>query len=300
MTKSAPPLKSLYTFVAVADCGSMTAAAKTLNVSHSAVSQSIKTLESQLNTQLFKRIGRQVELNREGHQYYKKIAPAIAQILQASEALSAPKNSNRIMLNMVNSLALHWWIPKVDQFQKDAPHIDIRISSLPFVFDLDNEGIDVALIHGNKEEWNNYYFEHLADDELILVCSPTLLERANTRDPLKLIEQFSAIYVTNPRRKDDWEIWAKAMKVMPPKRKPNLSFDATIQSMQAARNGLGILVTHKEFALNDLNAGVLMQISSEVLHPSKAFYFACNPEQLNKESVITLKDWLTKMFNHNQ
>ncbi|MBL4831503.1 MAG: LysR family transcriptional regulator [Aliivibrio sp.] len=300
MNKTNPPLKSLYAFVAVADCGSMTAAAKTLNVSHSAVSQSIKTLELQLNTQLFKRVGRQVELNREGFRYYKKVAPAIAQIQLATAELSAPKNSNRITLNMVNSLALHWWIPKVDQFQQEAPHIDIRISSLPFVFDLDDEGIDVALIHGNKEEWKHYHFEHLADDELILVCSPALLNNACTDEPLKLVEQFPAIYVTNPRRQDDWHIWAKAMNVIPPKRQPNLSFDATIQSMQAARNGLGILVTHKEFVLNDLQAGVLTQISQEVLHPTKAFYFACNPDQLNKESVLTLKAWLIKMFNRSQ
>ncbi|XQF93147.1 helix-turn-helix domain-containing protein [Pseudoalteromonas espejiana] len=47
MIKSAP-LKSLYTFIAVAETGSMVLAAEQLSISHSAVSQSIKALESQL------------------------------------------------------------------------------------------------------------------------------------------------------------------------------------------------------------------------------------------------------------
>lgn len=68
------PLKSLYTFVAVAETGSMTEAAKVLNVSHSAVSQAIKSIETQLDQPLFNRIGRNVELNHAGYRYYKKLA----------------------------------------------------------------------------------------------------------------------------------------------------------------------------------------------------------------------------------
>ncbi|ELF6832451.1 LysR family transcriptional regulator, partial [Vibrio cholerae] len=51
------PLKSLYSFVAVAETGSMTLAAEALNVSHSAISQAIKSLESQLGQPLFHRVG---------------------------------------------------------------------------------------------------------------------------------------------------------------------------------------------------------------------------------------------------
>ncbi|MDF4358000.1 LysR family transcriptional regulator, partial [Vibrio parahaemolyticus] len=49
------PLKSIYAFVAVAESGSMTEAAQLLSVSHSAISQAIKSLESQVNKPLFDR-----------------------------------------------------------------------------------------------------------------------------------------------------------------------------------------------------------------------------------------------------
>lgn len=68
------PLKSLYSFVAVAETGSMTLAADALNVSHSAISQAIKSLELQLGQPLFHRVGRQVVLNSAGKRYYQSSA----------------------------------------------------------------------------------------------------------------------------------------------------------------------------------------------------------------------------------
>lgn len=116
------PLKSIYAFVAVAESGSMTEAAQLLSVSHSAISQAIKSLESQVNKPLFDRIGRHVYLNTEGKKYYRKVAPALEQIVDATEALMHDQNSQRITLNMVNSLALHWWIPRMPRLQAYAPN----------------------------------------------------------------------------------------------------------------------------------------------------------------------------------
>ena len=147
------PLKSLYTFVAVAETGSMTEAAQVLSVSHSAVSQAIKSLESQLNQPLFNRVGRSVTLNSAGQKYYRKVAPALEQIVDATESMLVSHNSNRLTLNMINSLALHWWIPRVPTFQAFAPNVDIRISTLTGAFSLEAEGVDVALIHGFQREW---------------------------------------------------------------------------------------------------------------------------------------------------
>lgn len=117
------PLKSIYAFVAVAESGSMTEAAQLLSVSHSAISQAIKSLESQVNKPLFDRIGRHVYLNTEGKKYYRKVAPALEQIVDATEALMHDQNSQRITLNMVNSLALHWWIPRMPRFKPMRPNL---------------------------------------------------------------------------------------------------------------------------------------------------------------------------------
>ncbi|MFA0521931.1 LysR family transcriptional regulator, partial [Vibrio sp. 10N.222.55.E8] len=71
-----------------------------------------------------------------GKRYYRKIAPALEQVIEATEELAKTPNDHRITLNMVNSLAMHWWIPRVPEFQASAPSLDIRISTLTGPFDI--------------------------------------------------------------------------------------------------------------------------------------------------------------------
>ncbi len=292
------PLKSLYTFIAVAESGSMTEAAKVLNVSHSAVSQSVKNLEAQLGQPLFQRVGRQVQLNGRGSKYYKEVAPALKTIMNATESFLNPSNSNRIMLNMINSLAIRWWVPKVEEFQQYAPDIDIRLSNLVGPFDLEQEGVDVAIIHGDVREWESYYCEKLGDDELLLVCSPELLRAETDIAPQTLIEHFPAIYTENLRRKNDWKIWCHASQLPVPQVRKNLSFITSVQAVQAAIRKLGILVTHRLFVREEIQLGFLVEIGQAVKNPYQSFYFACPPEKLQQESILILRDWLREEFKH--
>ncbi|MGF1874482.1 LysR substrate-binding domain-containing protein [Photobacterium frigidiphilum] len=292
------PLKSIYAFVAVAETGSMTEAAAVLSVSHSAVSQAIKALETQLSLPLFRRVGRRVELNQNGQKYYRKVAPALEQIVDASEELMHHNNinHNRLMVNMVHSLALHWWIPRVPEFQDIAPHIDVRISNLTQTFDLNREGIDVALIHGKADEWKEYYCEKLGSDELIMVCSPHLLEGLDDKSPAALLDKYPAIFVTNLRRKYDWLVWCEANGFIVPKKQKNLTFTASIQAVQAITRRLGVLITHELFVRDDIRHGVLTKVGEAVPNPHQDFYFVCPPEKLIQESVLTLRSWLRKEF----
>ncbi len=276
----------------------MTEAAKALNVSHSAVSQSIKNLEAQLGQPLFQRVGRQVQLNGRGSKYYKEVAPALKTIMKATESFLNPPNSNRIMLNMINSLAIRWWVPKVEEFQQYAPDIDIRLSNLVGPFDLEQEGVDVAIIHGDVREWESYYCEKLGDDELLLVCSPELLRAETDISPQSLIEHFSAIYTENLRRKDDWKIWCHACQLPVPQVRKNLSFITSVQAVQAAIRKLGILVTHRLFVREEIQLGLLVEIGRAVKNPYQNFYFACPPERLQQKSILILRDWLREEFKH--
>ncbi|ENM5874331.1 LysR family transcriptional regulator [Vibrio mimicus] len=288
------PLKSLYSFVAVAETGSMTLAAEALNVSHSAISQAIKSLETQLDQPLFHRVGRQVVLNSAGKRYYQKVAPALEQIVEATESLLKPTYSNRITLNMINSLALHWWIPRVSSFQAFAPEVDIRISTLTGTFSLADQGIDVALIHGQLRDWQDYYCEKLAEDELVMVASRAVVSSEISAQ--QALAQLPAIFASNPRRQNDWEIWCQANQVSPPKQQRNLSFAASAQALQATLSGLGVFVTHRLFVKQEVESGILKEIGNTVIHPDQGYYFACTADKLRSEAVLKLRKWLSSEF----
>jgi DNA-binding transcriptional LysR family regulator len=291
------PLKSIYAFVAVAETGSMTEAAHLLSVSHSAVSQAIKSLESQVNKPLFDRIGRQVILNNDGKKYYRKVSPALEQIVDATEDLIHDQNSMRITLNMVNSLALHWWIPRMSSLQDYAPQLDIRLSNLVGQFSLEQEGIDVAVVHGSPEEWQDYYCEMLSEDELVLVCSPELLEQSESRNIRHLLSAYPIIEVTNDRRKRDWQVWQEETGLQRPTAIKPMTFNMSIQAVQATTRRLGLLVTHRLFVKDDIKYGQLIELGEPVVNPYQKFYFVCPPHKLKLESMHQLRAWLKKELN---
>ncbi|NAW84231.1 LysR family transcriptional regulator [Vibrio sp. V43_P6S15P86] len=292
------PLKSIYAFVAVAESGSMTEAAQILSVSHSAVSQAIKSLEIQVNKPLFDRIGRQVQLNADGKKYYRKVAPALEQIVDATEALIQDQNLQRVTLNMVNSLALHWWIPRMSDLQGFAPQLDVRLSNLSGRFNLEQEGIDAALVHGNPEEWQDYYCEKLSEDELVLVCSPELIAKTKDSNITQLLKQYPIIEVTNERRKNDWNVWQDATGIQRPKNKKPITFNMSIQAVQATTRRLGLLVTHRLFVKDDIKYGQLIELGEPVINPHQQLYFVCPPHKLKLESFHLLRSWLQQSFNY--
>ncbi|PME37566.1 LysR family transcriptional regulator [Vibrio sp. 10N.286.55.E10] len=290
--KKLVPLKSVYAFIAVAETGSMTDAARVLYVSHSAVSQSIKSLEQLVNKPLFQRVGRRVVLNAAGKRYYRKVAPALEQVIEATEELARTPNDHRITLNMVNSLAMHWWIPRVPDFQAFSPSLDIRISTLTGPFDLEQEGVDIALVHGKPNEWDQYYSEKLGDDDLVLVCSPTLLKNQSELSVQQLVKQNPTIGVFNLRRQHDWQVWCDNYQIPLPTFHSNLTFDVSIQAVQAAIRSLGVLVTHRLFVKDDISHGMLVELGDPVANPHQDFYFVCPKNKLKQESVLKLRTWL--------
>lgn len=301
--KRALPLKSINSFIAVAQTGSMSVAANELHVSHSAISQSIKSLEIMLERPLFERIGRRVQLNDEGKRYYDKIAPAFEQIVSATEELLASKTEEHLTLNMVNSLALHWWIPRVESFQQYAPDIDIRMSNLIGCFNLDKHSVDAALVHGNRNEWQGYYCEPLLDDELVMVCSSELLAHKGMDTELldasviaSLLQQSKPIFVVNDKRKDDWNTWCQQNGVNPPDMSKGLIFPASIQAVQATIRRLGILVTHRLFVRDDIRYGLLTEIGHSVRCDELSFFLACNHNKAGQKSMVVLIEWLKREF----
>ena len=298
--KKLVPLKSVYAFIAVAETGSMTDAARVLYVSHSAVSQSIKSLEQLVNKPLFQRVGRRVVLNAAGKRYYRKVAPALEQVIEATEELARTPNDHRITLNMVNSLAMHWWIPRVPDFQAFAPSLDIRISTLTGPFDIEQEGVDVALVHGKPNEWEQYYSEKLGDDDLVLVCSPTLLKNQNGLNIEQLVKQNPTIGVFNLRRQHDWQVWCDNYQIPMPTFHSNLTFDVSIQAVQAVIRSLGVLVTHRLFVKDDISHGMLVELGQPVANPHQDFYFVCPKNKLKQESVLKLRTWLRHEFTRSE
>ena len=124
-------LESYRVFKEVAEVGNITAAAQALYISQSAVSQSIKQLENDLQTRLFSRNSRGVTLTAEGKMLYEYVRSAMG-LLETGEAkLSQTRElqMGQLVIGASDTVTSQFLLPYLDSFHREHPAIHIQIIS---------------------------------------------------------------------------------------------------------------------------------------------------------------------------
>ena len=118
-------------FKEVAEAGNITAAAQTLFISQSAVSQSIKQLEAELQTRLFARNSRGVTLTADGRMLYEYVRSAMGLLETGEEKLSQTRElqMGQLTIGASDTVTSQFLLPYLDTFHKRHPAIHIQIVS---------------------------------------------------------------------------------------------------------------------------------------------------------------------------
>ncbi|HET7793716.1 MAG TPA: LysR family transcriptional regulator, partial [Rhizobacter sp.] len=126
-------LQALPAFRAVARLQNLRAAADTLHITHSAVSQQIRGLEEQLGFALFDRRGRRVVLNAAGEALLRSVEPALAQLDDGVQAAAAAASgaAQRLRVTMLPSFANRWLLPRMARWRERHPELAIEIDATP-------------------------------------------------------------------------------------------------------------------------------------------------------------------------
>ncbi len=159
-------LSVLSAFLAVADERSFTRAAKRLNVSTSAVSQAIRKLEEQIGVRLLTRTTRSVSPTDAGEQLLARLRPALSDIRGVLTTLSGLQSTpvGRIRLLCPRLAARTVVGPKLGQFARDYPGVELEITTDDSRVDLVSAGYDAGIQFG----------EYIAQDMVAVRVSPDL------------------------------------------------------------------------------------------------------------------------------
>ena len=124
-------LESYRVFKEVAEVGNITAAAQALYISQSAVSQSIKQLENDLQTRLFSRNSRGVTLTAEGKMLYEYVRSAMGLLETGEEKLSQTRElqMGQLVIGASDTVTSQFLLPYLDGFHREHPAIHIQIIS---------------------------------------------------------------------------------------------------------------------------------------------------------------------------
>jgi LysR family transcriptional regulator, glycine cleavage system transcriptional activator len=284
------PLNTLAAFRAVAESQNLRAAADVLHLTHSAVSQQIRGLETQLGFELFDRRGRRVVLNPAGEALLRSVQIALTQLDDGVHAAAAAANgaAQRLRLTSLPSFAQRWLLPRMGRWRERHPTLALEIDASHRVVDLQREGFHAALRQG-RGPWPGLESELLFDTPmpLIVVGSPTVARRLLGAQPAALARE-PLLGDAEP-----WERWFDVAGLRAIVTPIAIFNDAGLM-LQAAEQSLGLAICRELLAADALFDGRLVRLSDisvnyEHAHP---YHLVYPPNLREWGPLVALRRWL--------
>lgn len=283
-----PPLNAIKAFEAAARLGSFSRAAEELNVTHGAVSRQIRLLEDWLGTRLFVRTSRHAVPTQAGINLLAEAGPALDRLAAVSQRLqnSAPA-AGVLRVSALPTFAMRWLIPRLPSFQRQHPGLELHIVTASTSAEQFRMGAD-AVISGPSHQ-PGWVGNRFLGEARLPVLSPDLMKRCPLRTPADL-RQHTLLHSATLR--EAWPRWLAAASVpglMPAR---DQVFEHFYFAIQAALEGLGVLIGPVALISDELHAGrLLAPIAEPVLKARGYFVFA--PEHINDAPAIAaLRQWL--------
>lgn len=136
-----PALDPLKGFEAAARHLSFTKAAAELNLTQSAISRQIQTLEEQLGVRLFRREIRALHLTGEGEALQRVVTDVLGRLADVCSEIRVVQRRPQVNLTAAVGIASLWLVPRLAAFQAAQPDVDVRISADNRVVDLDRKSV---------------------------------------------------------------------------------------------------------------------------------------------------------------
>ncbi len=283
-----PPLSALSGFEAAARLGSFSKAADELNMTQSAISHQIKSLEDFFGQQLFTRVGRSVELSDAGRDFQETAKKSLEMLARGTRRLESYRKQGQIVLATPPSLAKSWLLPRFGQLVANHPDLQPWLYTSDELDELDYEELDIAIWRGDGK-WPGMRTEKLFDDWISPVCSPELFSRHEIQ-----FRNFdiSSVRLLHDERNEDWFDWCQAMDVERSDTSDGFNFSDSGLLLESAVLGHGLALGSLILAKPHLEAGRLVQPFSESVRTEHAYYLACVESQFQRPTIRRMWDWL--------
>ena len=146
----------LKIFHAVAEAGSFTSATVILNISQSAISRQIQSLEEDLKVKLFERHARGLTLTQNGEYVYKTAHEVISKIKEIETSLGDQKNkpTGKLTITTVRSFGTHWLTPRIQEFMNLNPEIEVELIFDDKELDLSTRQADIGIFMRRPKQLN--------------------------------------------------------------------------------------------------------------------------------------------------
>ena len=258
-------------FLEVAKQGNISAAAQNLFISQSAVSQSVKQLEEQLQVRLFSRSTRGVSLTSEGKLLLEYVSHALGLLQSGEEKIAASRQllTGELIIGASDTVTKTYLLSRLEAFHQDYPDIRIRIlnGTTSMVLDYLHAGqVDIAFASEAPDE-TVYSVRHCVDTHTIFVAAPDYLEF----DKVYTMEEIAALPLILLERKASSRVYVERyFQEHGVQIHPEIELGSHNLLISLARIGLGVACVTEEFSLSGLSRGVIVPLKTDFEIPPRA------------------------------
>ena len=233
----------LKIFHAVAEAGSFTNATVNLNLSQSAISRQIQSLEQDLKVQLFERHARGLTLTQNGEYVFKTAHEVISKLKEVETSLGDQKNkpTGKLTITTVRSFGTHWLTPRIQEFMNLNPEIEIELIFDDKELDLSTRQADIGIFMRRPKQLN-YIQKKLVDIKYYIYGSNKYLEKYGMPKTINDLNKHKFISfgkgAPSPVYNPDWVLKVGAKEGT--KRKSAMRVNSVYGLLLAVQSGVGL------------------------------------------------------------
>ena len=265
-----PDLRQVRSLVSVAETESFTKAAELLRVTQSAVSHSIRALETQLGCKLLERSGKRVALTQHGVVLFRRFKAVLSELEKASEELAVLNRwgQGRLRVGVTHTLCTYLLPEVMREFRQLYPRCEIHIESgdtSDLVTLLDQSEIELALgMEGRAPGWAR--FEKMFEDKMVFVVAPIHPWASLKTVSAEEVEKES--FLVYARASETYRLLKESFEANGARLRPSLSLGDMGAIKEMAKVGMGVGIVAPWTVTAEIEKGELIAIPlGHVSHP---------------------------------
>ncbi len=290
LRRALPSPASLVFFEAAARHRSFSAAAQEIAVTQPAVSRQIRQLEKQIGAKLFQRLHRRVDLTPEGIELAQAVSLGLSHIAQAISRIQRGRSKAGVTIAANVAVMALWLRPRVMNFLRDFPDLDIRLIANDDPFDYARDGIDLVVEYGSEEAMPRGSVL-LFPEVIWAVASPLLARKLAIASPRDLA---AARLLHEDQIRPEWVTWTDWLRAV--------GCDMGLQRVawfnnypiliEAAAEGEGVALGWETLIDDFLKNGSLIKLLDEHLVTGRGYYLVQPNPHGNVQAIGRLAEAL--------
>lgn len=289
MNKKLPPLSSLVTFEAAARLNSFKLAADELHLTPAAIAYQVRKLEASLKIKLFDRYHKGVTLNTAGKHYLSTVTNLLDEFARQTQQFKHDHAKSTLTVLTLHAIAEKWLMPRLVDFHNKHPEINIEITATENLEMSSSSDIVIGFCMARSKKPASGVF---LEEDIFPVCSHRYRKSLGSELEIGRLSEYDLLFDVHWKR--DWNVWLAENNLQSEiDHKPGFSFSLYSMVIEAAVNGMGIMMGHQQLISRELQNGQLTRIFHNAVPARGYFYLHQNTQLTDNENVNEFASWIS-------